>query len=135
VSDLPSGLSGQVADPEEVARAIMSSSWFAPTTGRIKHNTYLPAPDDDTSVFRTIGLDRGGVQTLLAEHRVTEHGAAVAAVISVREARLDVIASEPPLRHANIRGWPKSADPEEQKSKRKEVAMCIAEAARRVPWV
>lgn len=135
MSGLPSGLSERVAGSEEVARAIMSSSWFVPTTGRIKHNTYLPALDGDTSVFRSTGLGAAEVRSLLADHRVSEHGAAVVAVSSIWEAPLDVVAAEPPLYHANVRGWPQSTDPEEQKSKRKEIAMVIAEAAWRLPWV
>lgn len=131
---LESGLPGGVADDEDVARALMSSSWFTKTTGRIKHNAYLPAPDDDTSVFRCTNMDAAAVHALLAENRATEHGAAVVAVEIIRAAGLDALASEPPKRHANIRGWPRHADPEAQKARRKEVAMLIAESARHLSW-
>jgi hypothetical protein len=134
LSNLPSGLAELVADDEEVARSIMSSSWVAKSTGRIKHNAYMPAPDDDTSVFRCTKMDVSDVRSLISEDRLTEHGAAVVPVYAVRDTSLDVIASEPPKRHANIRGWPRVHDPEEQKSKRKEIAMGIAEIARHLPW-
>lgn len=112
----------------------MSSSWVAKDLGRIKHNAYLPAPDDDTSVFRCTELSAGAVRNLMSEDRLTEHGAAVVAVGMIRRATLDALASEPPKRHVNIRGWPRNLDPDEQKAQRKEVAKLIAEEARHMPW-
>ena len=123
-----------MASDEEVARSIMSSSWVSKERGRIKHNTYLPAPDDDTSVFRCTNLDASAVRSLMSDRRLTEHGAAIVAVGDIRASGLDAIASEPPARHVNIRGWPRSTDPDEQKAKRKEAAMKVAEAAWHMPW-
>jgi hypothetical protein len=49
----------------------------------------------------------------------------------VRAAGLDVIADEPPLRHAAIRNWPwVGDDPDEQRAKQKELAILIASNAR-----
>lgn len=131
---LPSGLPPAVGDQEEVARSITSSSWIAASKGRIKHPAFLPAPDDDTSVFRCSGLSADRIRTLIPTERVTEHGAAVVRVDAVRRVHLDVVAAEPPARHANIRGWPVGADPDLRKAERKRVALGIAEAARHVPW-
>ncbi|GAB5561214.1 MAG: hypothetical protein SynsKO_28610 [Synoicihabitans sp.] len=94
----------------------------------------MPAPDNDTSVFRTYGLSEVQLSDLLKVHRSANHGAAIVQVAEIRKEALDVIADEPPERHANIRGWPTSDDPFEQKARRKEVAICIAEAARHMPW-
>jgi hypothetical protein len=44
----------------------------------------------------------------------------------VRSARLDVIADEPPPRHANIVGWTINADPTLQKAAQVERALEIA---------
>jgi hypothetical protein len=134
VSDLPSGLSGLVADHEEVARSLTSSSHVSPSIGRIKHNAYLPAPDDDTSVFRCSSLSSERVFALIPEERRTRHGAAIVQAGVIREAGLDVLAQEPPPRHANIRGWPLHTDPDEQKARRKEIATIIAETARYMKW-
>lgn len=47
----------------------------------------------------------------------------------VRQAKLDVEAQEPPLRHANIVGWPNAVDdPEMTKARHKEFAL-LAQAA------
>lgn len=135
MSDLSSGLPVLVADCEEVARSLTSSSHVATSTGRIKHNAYLPAPDDDTSVFRCVGLSAEVLLTLIPFERRTRHGAAIVRVEAIRSAGVDVLADEPPPRHANLRGWPRHADPDEQKARRKEVATVIAEAARHVQWL
>jgi hypothetical protein len=134
VSDLISGLPTFVAGDEEVARSLTSSSHVAPGRGRIKHNAYLPAPDDDTSVFRCSGRSVEELHALIPEERRTRHGAAVVKAEVIREAGVDVIAEEPPPRHANIRGWLRHADPDEQKARRKEIAKIIAESARHVTW-
>ncbi len=123
-----------VAGDEEVARSIMSSSWVAKEKGRIKHNAYLPAPDDDTSVFRSTNFSAAAVRALMSDSRLTDHGAAIVVADKIRASGLDAIASEPPPRHANIRGWPRSADPDEQKAKRKEAAIRIAEHAWHMAW-
>ena len=47
----------------------------------------------------------------------------------VRAALLDVIADEPPARHAAIRGWPWLDDLELQKAQQKERAALIASKA------
>ena len=131
---LPSGLSAKLSDAEEVARFLTSSSWFAPTTGRVKHQAFLPAPDNDTSVIRIAGRAEtalwGDARTNLQGHHF--HGAGVVRVGIVRETGLDAIADEPPPFHANLRGWTVDADPEYQKAKRKALAISIAEEARLV---
>lgn len=134
MSELPSGLPVPVADDEEVARSLTSSSHVTASTGRIKHNAYLPAPDDDTSVFRCSGLSVEALHALIPEERRTRHGAAIVIAEAIRSAGVDVLAHEPPPRHANIRSWPLHPDPDEQKARRKEVAAVMAEAARHVSW-
>ncbi|MEI6605535.1 MAG: hypothetical protein WCP35_09515 [Verrucomicrobiota bacterium] len=57
------------------------------------------------------------------------HGAAIIAARAVKDAGLDVIAAEPPPRHANLRGWPLAMDPEARKARRKALAIVIADQA------
>ena len=58
------------------------------------------------------------------------YGAAIFKAVHVRAALLDVVAQEPPPRHANIVGWPRSqSDPELEKAKQKERAVLIAQHA------
>jgi hypothetical protein len=60
----------------------------------------------------------------------TLYGAAVFKARHVRSAMLEIVAHEPPPRHANIKGWPwPSPDPEMGKAERKERAALIAQHA------
>lgn len=129
---LASGLSSSIADEELLARFVVQSSWFAKTTRRVKHQAFLPAPDNDTSVFRTEreptdAFWAGGEAELNGR---PVYGAAIVAAKIVRKEGLDVLAEEPPPRHANIRGWPLNADdPIEQKARRKAIAQALSEEA------
>lgn len=129
---LASGLPDNVADEEDLVRFLTSSSQFSAQMA--KPAAFLPSPNDrETSVFRhgsepiealwAIG------DTYAAGNR-TLHGAAIVKAGVVRAAQLDVIADEPPPRHAAIRGWPwHGTDPEEQKARQKERALSIASNA------
>lgn len=62
------------------------------------------------------------------------HGAAICRARHVRGAQLEVVAEEPPPRHADIVGWPWNADdPEMGRGERKVRAMLIAQHAEFVP--
>src|SRR5437773_6412207 len=100
---LPSGLPEIVADHEDLARILKSSSHFTSTT--VKAAAYMPAKDGMTSVIRH-GAHPVDALWQLAEDfvagRAIIHGVAICKAITVREERLDVVADEPPPRHANI---------------------------------
>ncbi len=95
-----------------------------------KPSAFLPNPKDrETSVSRhghepeaelwALGLIAAGDRKL--------YGAAIVATNVVRAVQLEVLAVEPPPRHAVVRGWPwDGADPDLQKAKRKEIATVIA---------
>lgn len=131
MNGLRSGLPTAVDDQETVARFLPSSGWFARTTGRIKHQAYLPAPDHDTSVARNSTLDTKRLWRLGEEYLegIPFHGAAIVRVEAIRKNSIDAVAHEPPDFHANLRGWPIDPDPELQKSRRKAIALPIAEEA------
>lgn len=123
---LPSGLPEAVADDEDLARVLRSSSHYS--SNCVKASAFIPAKDAMTSVIRH------GAAPVDALWQVAEavigspvtHGAAICKAAVIRAERLDVVADEPPPRHANITGWPVNADPELQKAQQKEIALAIA---------
>lgn len=128
---LPSGLSDDVGDEEDLARFLTSSSQF--NALMVKPSAFLPSPKDEaTSVFRHGSEPRAGLWQIGTEHVVRRavHGAAIVKASDVRAALLEVVAQEPPPRHANITGWPLLVpDPELGKAQRKERAALIAQCA------
>ncbi|MBX3472864.1 MAG: hypothetical protein KF754_00585 [Planctomycetes bacterium] len=95
----------------------------------VKPPAFLPNPDPkqrESSISRhgktpleglwALGFHAAGARTL--------HGAAMFKPAAVQEAGLIVEASEPPDRHAAIRGWPWDTDL--HKAKQKEMAAALA---------
>ena len=127
---LPSGLPEHVGDEEDLARFLLSSSQF--NAIMVKPSAFLPNPrNNETSVFRH-GKDPADELWQLAGEFVagtrTLHGAALVRARHVRAAQLEVLASEPPDRHANILGWPSMpTDPELEKAACKEKAAVLAQ--------
>ena len=128
-SELESGLPVDIADDEDIARFLTSSSHFNSTM--VKPAAYLPNKNGETSVSRhgstpedtlwVLGRDAATNRTL--------HGAAIVTAKVVRAAGLTVTAAEPPARHAEILGWPTDPDPDETRARRKEMAVLIASEA------
>jgi hypothetical protein len=129
---LGSGLPEQVGDGEELARFLSSSNHFS--AGVVKAPAFLPSPrQGETSVFRHGAEPRERLWEIADAHVAGErrlHGAAIVRTRAVRSTGLDVIAAEPPPRHAAITGWPWiEQDPQLQKAQRKRLAALIAGAA------
>lgn len=128
---LPSGLSEEVGDDEDLARFLTSSSHF--NASMAKPSAFLPSPrSNETSVFRHGSEPREVLWQLGAAHVVHRnlHAAAIVKAGHVRAARLEVVAQEPPALHANITGWPSpTPDPEMGKAEQKERAALIAQFA------
>src|SRR5262245_48052725 len=128
----PSGLPKSVADAEELARFLTSSSQF--NAKMAKPSAFLPSyKDHETSTSRHGSEPRDSLWTLgeteVAGQR-TIHGAAICNVGHIRSLHLEVEAAEPPPRHAAIKGWPwDEVDPELLKAKHKEIAGLIASKA------
>ncbi|MDH4188555.1 MAG: hypothetical protein OEV08_16335 [Nitrospira sp.] len=132
---LPSGLSEVIVDDEDLARFLTSSSHF--NSQMAKPAAFLPQPHDrETSIFRhgntpLEGLREIGFRYVAGGRNL--HGAAIFKAHHVRAAQLDVVADEPPPRHAAIRNWPWfESDPELQKAKQKEMAAVISSEAKLV---
>lgn len=129
---LPSGLPEQVGDEENLARFLTQSNHF--NALMVKPAAFLPNPKNgQTSVFRQGNEPHEAVWQFGQEHVAGErniHGVAVVKANHVREVKLDVLAKEPPPRHANIVGWPTvPSDPELEKARRKDLANQIAQHA------
>jgi len=129
MANLPSGLPEHVGDTESLSRFLTQSGHFNSTMA--KPAAFMPHPEyRNASVFR-IGNDSACLtQTWKDTSDGTRALKAVAfcTAADVRNAGLDVIASEPPPAHANIEGWPWLDDPDLQKARQKEHASRIAEA-------
>lgn len=124
---LPSGLPDAVADDEDLARLLRSSGHFSATV--VRASAFLPAKDGMTSVIRHGAEPRQDLWKLAEIFLgigARFHGAAVCKAAVIRAQQLDVVAKEPPPRHANVVGWPLAADPELQKAQQKERALAIA---------
>jgi hypothetical protein len=131
MTTLPSGLSEVIADEENLARFLTQSSQF--NAFMVKPSAFLPSyKDRETSVFRH-GIESGEdfwVVGLAAAGERKFYGAAIVKANVVRKVQLDVLADEPPPRHAAIRNWPwDETDPDLQKAKQKEIATIIASQA------
>lgn len=129
---LASGLPELVADDEGLARFLTSSSQF--TTQGVKPSAFLPSPRDrETSVFRHGSEPRATLWAIGDEHVARTrpiHGAAIVKAADLRSTQLDVLAKEPPPRHAAIRNWPwLDDDPDRQKARQKEQAALVASRA------
>ena len=126
---LPSGLPELVADEEDLARFVTSSGQF--NTIGVKLDAFMPGRDNETSVFRHSGQPRDELWAIGEEFAAqgrTIHGAAILKARDVRQARLDVLAEEPPPRHAAIRNWPSmEPNPALQKARHKFLAKILSE--------
>ena len=129
---LPSGLPEVVANGEDLARFLTSSSQFKAQL--VKPAAFLPAPRDrETSVFRHEAQPPAALWAIGDEYVAGSrnvHGAAIVKAGDVRATGLDVFPEEPPPRHAAIRGWPWiENDLVLQKAKQKELAALVASKA------
>jgi hypothetical protein len=124
---LPSGLAEHVGTDEDLARLLKSSSHFTATA--VKGAAFMPAKDAATSVIRHAAVPRDELIQLAYGFIGTTaslHGIAMCKAGAVRAEHLEVIADEPPPRHANIVGWPMNPDPDLQKAQQKERALALA---------
>lgn len=135
MSSLPSGLPETVGLDEDIARFIRCSKYVR-ANQTIKHNAFLPAPDNDTSTFRINGLNNEEVGAIAVEHvkEKAKNGAAVCKAKVIAQAELLLVPEEPPFQHANIRGWAMDEDDAAKKSKRMEQAQKLAEESKFMNW-
>ncbi len=113
---------------EVLSRFMFSRSHFRRRQGRVKPDAFLPLRDTlETSVFRTVGLDRGEIRRIgdmvgrPSERTLKGWGNVIAGVVF--DVGLGVRPDNVPERHAAIIGWP------EQKDEQISLAQQLAEAA------
>jgi hypothetical protein len=131
MTSLPSGLADIVGSEEDLARFLTQSGHF--NEYQVRPSAFLPSKRSrETSVSRhgqkpldaliSLGRAAAGERSL--------YGAALLKGRNVEAAGLEVVADEPPARHAAIRNWPwLDDDPENQKAQQKERALLLASAA------
>ena len=128
---LPSGLPEHVDDEEDLARFLTQRNQF--NSIMVKPSAFLPDHNArETSISRhgKAPLERLWEIGLVATGNRKLYGAAIFKARVVRSAHLEVVADEPPPRHAVIKSWPWAEnDPELQKAIQKELAVIIASTA------
>jgi len=100
-----------LTDEDALARFIFSEQHFAATTGRVKHQAFLPPSDGATSVFAIRSLPESHIWELgrvfvASPARRTLRARADLTVRDVLAASLKVVLNSTPARHANLVGWP-----------------------------
>lgn len=124
------GTGATIQPQDPLARFIYSSSHIRRETKSVKHNAFMPAADNKTSVFRTKELSEAETWAIgeeVAERRKqTLHARGDIVAADVSKVNLRVVPSEPPPHHANIEDWP------DEKSAQKLKAIDLADAAKLV---
>ncbi len=118
-----------VIPSEVLSRFIMQTNWCRPSDNRVRYAAFMPNPKSgETSVFRISGIsDRevweiGDREVGLRRDKPVLGRADIGASFVITKG-LNVVPSEPPIRHANIVGWP------EEKSEQRLVALELAAEA------
>jgi hypothetical protein len=129
---LPSQLCNEIADEEPLARFLNSTSQYKKSLSLVKSSAFMPGADHETSVFRHGSEPRDSlwaIGTTVIPAGRNLHGAAIIKSSDVRSCQLDVIADEPPPKHAVINKWPNDNDPEKQNAKVMHLATLLASKA------
>jgi len=119
----------QVDPSETLSRFILQKDWYRPSDNSVKHAAFMPNPKNgETSVFRISGISHKEVWDI-GDREVAKIrnkpilGRADIGASNVMAKDLKVLPIEPPVRHANITGWP------EEKSKQILIALELAAEA------
>ena len=113
---------------EILSRFVLQTNWFSSSENRVKYAAFLPDKNGETSVFRTSGITNNEIWEI-GDCEVSIKrgkpilGRADIGTINVISKDLEVVPREPPLRHANIIGWP------DERSKQKIIAIELASEA------
>lgn len=116
--------------PDEIlSRYIFNKKYFSIEKNIVRYNTFMPNPKNgETSVFRTSELDDdkiwdiGKVLEKLRDKTNIGRTDIIASVVLSKN--LEIIPSEPPPLHADIKNWPN------EKSEQKLIAMELAQESK-----
>ena len=118
-----------VQPSERITRYILDRSKFKPGKIQVKFTAFMPPPNGELSVYRTISLSEPEVWQIGSDYVASVTGKTLYARADVRasaifDLNLRIIsAPEPHPRHANIVDWPGEDGPQ------RVVAMQLAEGA------
>ena len=110
---------------EILSRFVLQTNWFSSSENRVKYAAFLPDKNGETSVFRTSGITNNEIWEIGDSEVSIKRGKPILrradiGTNNVISKDLEVIPREPPLRHANIIGWP------DERSKQKIIAIELA---------
>jgi len=114
---------------EVLSRFIMQTNWYRLSDNCVKYAAFMPNPKNgETSVFRISGISERDIWKIgdrevgvLRNKPVLGRADIVPSFVFTKS--LKVVPSEPPVRHANIVGWP------EEKSEQTLIALQLAAEA------
>ena len=122
-------MADNVASSEQIARYVLSKKHFSTSKCAVKYAAYLPAPNGETSVYRTSGLSEEEIWEI-GQKRVAEpsgrslHARGDTSASVILKTGLTIIPETTPHPlHANIMNWPS------EKDKQKMLAIEIANEA------
>lgn len=113
---------------EILSRFIFHHNLIRPSNNTVKPAAFMPSRDRTTSVFRISNLNDNEIWKIGEREVVPSRGdpllgRADLSASTVINKGLEVIPQEPPVRHANIVGWP------DEKSRAQMIAVELAAAA------
>ena len=118
-----------ITPSEVLSRFIMQTNWYKLSDNCVRYAAFMPNPKNgETSVYRISGIsDRevweiGDREVGLKRDKPILGRADICASFVITKG-LNLVPSEPPIRHANIIGWP------QEKSEQKLVALELAAEA------
>jgi hypothetical protein len=107
----------------------MQTNWYKPSDNCARYAAFMPNPKNrETSVYRILGISDKEIWEI-GDREVGQNrgkpilGRADVGASFVIKKGLNVVPSEPPVRHANIVGWP------EEKSEQRLIALELAAEA------
>lgn len=114
---------------ENLSRYVIYRKYIRPSDGTARPAAFMPPDNGELSVFRTTTVSEEAVWEIGDREVASKIGRPIlgrADILcgKILSLHLEVHASEPPPRHANITGWP------EDKSERLLIAVNIAAEAR-----
>ena len=110
---------------EILSRFILQTNWFSSLENRVKYAAFMPNRNGETSVFRTSGITDYEIWDIGDCEVSIKRGKAILGRADIRTNNvilkdLQVVPKEPPVRHANIIGWP------DERSKQRLIAIELA---------
>ena len=110
---------------EILSRFILQTNWFSSLENRVKYAAFMPNRNGETSLFRTSSITNDEIWNIGDREVSIKRGKPILGRADIRTNNviskdLQVVPKEPPVRHANIIGWP------DERSKQRLIAIELA---------